>query len=112
MADTNPQTPPPVLDCARLIEYAILDKTVEFSGHSALFVNGNEVGPVPCLAICEDLKSSSILLFHCGTDWNVLGCAAHTSIVDAESRAESIYRGVRSQWRRTNTSREAAVAYL
>jgi hypothetical protein len=112
MTDNKQHTPPPVLDCARLIEFAILDTGVEFAGHSLLFVDGKELGAVPRLAVCEDVKTSDILLFHCAADWKVLGCSAHPSIADAESRAEHIYQGVCSRWTTANVSRDAAIAYL
>jgi hypothetical protein len=104
--------PPPVLDCARVIAYAVLDGAVEFSGRSLSFVDGKEVGAVPRLAICEDLASLDTLLFHCAADWSVLGCSAHNSIAAAKSRAESIYHGVSNRWVDTNVSRAAAEAYL
>ena len=112
MANEKPHTPPPVLDCARLIKYAVLNRGVEFSGRSLLFVDGKELGAVPCLAVCEDVNTSSILLFHCASDWKVLGCSAHPSIADAESRAEHVYRGVCSRWTIANVSRDVAIAYL
>jgi len=63
----GPETPPstPVIDCSRLLCYAIVDNTVQFSGRTLLFVDGKELGRVPCLAICENKKLSEVLLFHC-----------------------------------------------
>jgi hypothetical protein len=51
------------LDCVRLLRYVIIDKTIEFSGQSPLFVDGRELGDVPCLAICEEKKTGGVLLF-------------------------------------------------
>lgn len=112
MATNSTQNPPPVLDCARVLDYAVLDSGVEFSGHSLLFVNGQELGAVPCIAVCEDMKTSDILLFHCAADWNVLGCSAHPSVGDAKLRAEHVYRGVASRWVHANVSRDAARTFL
>jgi hypothetical protein len=108
----TPSSPPPVLDCARVLQYAVLDNAVQFSGRSLLFVGGKELGAVPCLAICEERKSGGVLLFHCTNDWEVLGCSAHGSVTDAQVRAEHIYRGVSSRWVDANVSLETAEAYL
>jgi len=108
----TPSSPPPVLDCARLLHYAILDSGIEFSGQSLLFVDGKELGAVPCLAICEDKKTGGVLLFHCASDWSVLGCSAHESAFDVQARAERVYKGVSTRGVDANISREAADAYL
>ena len=44
---TSPQKPPPLAAGGRLLEYAVLDERATYSGHSYLFVDGNELGPVP-----------------------------------------------------------------
>ena len=107
-----PSPPPPVLDCARLLHYAVLDAGVEFSGRSLLFVDGKELGAVPCLAICEEPKTLGVYLFHCASDWHVLGCSAHQSVSDAKDRAEGVYHGVSTRWVEANVSRDAAEKYL
>jgi len=112
MADYREGSPPPVLDCARVLRYVIIDKSIEFSGRSLLFVDGKELGEVPCLAICEEKKTGAVLLFHCTRDWTVLGCSAHESVTDAQVRAEGVYKGAFSRWVDANVSREAAEAYL
>lgn len=111
MADRN-NAPPPVLDCARVLQYAVLTPAVHFSGRSLLFVDGKELGQVPCLAICEDVRTADILLFHCSRDWCVMGCSAHPSQEEARVNAESIYRGVSSEWQTLNVSRDKAEVYL
>jgi len=103
-------TPPPALDCARVLHFALLDGEVQFVGRSLLFVDGKELGRVPCLAICQD--KTDILLFHCSSEWSVLGCSAHKSVPDAKARAESIYHGVSNRWMDANVSPEKAGAYL
>jgi hypothetical protein len=112
MAENRVSSPPPVLDCARVLHYVIIDKSIEFSGRSLLFVAGEELGAVPCLAICEEKKNGGVLLFHCTDDWSVLGCSAHKSASEAQARAERIYKGVSSRWVDANISRKAAEAYL
>jgi hypothetical protein len=114
MADSRAtaNSPPPVLDCARVLHYAVLDAAIEFSGRSLLFVDGKELRAVPCLAICEGKKIPGVLLFHCASDWRVLGCSAHESVADAKARAERVYKGISTRWLDANVSRDAAEAYL
>jgi len=112
MAENRASSPPPVLDCARVLHYVIIDKSIEVSGRSLLFVDGKELGEVPCLAICEGKKTGGVLLFHCTRDWTVLGCSAHKSVTDAQVHAEGIYKGTSSRWVDAKVSREAAEAYL
>jgi hypothetical protein len=108
----TPTPPPPALYCDRVLQYAILNDAVEFSGRTLLFVDGRELGAVPRLAICEERKSGGVLLLHCTSDWTVLGCSAHKAVADAQVRAERIYRGISSQWVNANVSPETFAAYL
>ena len=102
-------TPPPVLDCARVIEYAVLDASVGYSGRTLLFVNGKELGRVPCLAICEDKTvPPGVMLFHCDLNWTVLGCSGFGSVAEAKDRAERIYPGVSTYWVHALVSEEDA----
>ena len=112
MAENRVTSPPPVLDCARVLRYVIIDKSIKFSGRSLLFVDGKELGQVPCLAICEEKKTGGVLLFHCTEDWTVLGCSAHKSIADAQQRAETVYKGTSARWLDAKVSPQDADAYL
>jgi hypothetical protein len=47
---------------------------MKYSGHSSLFCDGKEVGPVARLAICRG-DDGEVCLFHCDRRWNVLGIA-------------------------------------
>lgn len=114
MTRTLPQ-PPPVLDSARLLAYAVLDETVRYSGHSSLFVDGKELGAVPCLAICQPSGASGIsgvLLFHCSDDWTVLGAAEYPSVAEAKRRAEHIYRGLYSHWIEANVTEQEVARHM
>ena len=104
--------PPPVIASARVLQYALLDSTVEYSGCTSLFVGGKELGQVPCLAICQDKPTPEILLFHCAKDWNWLGCSAHQSVDAAKIRAEGIYHGVSRLWIDANISELESEQYL
>jgi hypothetical protein len=112
MAETKMSPPPRVLDCARVLEYLVIGNNMQFSGRSLLFVDGKELGPVPCLAICEEKDSGGVLLFHCTNDWAVLGCSAHQSVSEARQRAEHIYRGSSDQWIHVSVSQAERASRL
>lgn len=104
--------PPPILANAHVLEYAILDSSVHYSGHSSLFVDGSELGPVPCLVICQELKAARILLLHCERDWTVLGAVEFASAAQAKDRAERIYPGLAARWREMQITEQEALKYL
>lgn len=103
--------PPPVLMDARVLEYAVLDETVTYSGHSSLFIDGAELGPVPCLAICQGLDEPDSFLLHCHSNWDVLGIASYSSPQESKRRAERIYPGVSHCWVDAGVSEQEALAY-
>ena len=111
-SDKSILPPPPALSCARVLCYAYTDNGVQFSGGTLLFVDGKELGQVPCLAICQEKNTSEVLLLHCDCEWNQLGCSAHPSVEQAKSKAEHIYSGLSSRWVNANVSEEAAESYL
>jgi hypothetical protein len=92
------QEPPPVLAFTRVLEYAVLGASVRYSGHSSLFVEGKELGPVPRLAICQPFDEAEFVLLHCDDEWEVLGAAGYASLAEAKGRAERIYPGVSACW--------------
>ena len=101
--------PPPALDCAQAIEYAIVDAGVAFEQRHTLNVGGEWLGEVPRLAICRNLDESEFMVFHCDTEWNVLGVAAgYNSVEEAKAKTERSYRGLASRWVATGYSREEA----
>lgn len=110
MTQTSPK-PPPLIDCARVLEYAVLDETVTYSGHSSLFRDGKEVGPAPCLAICQDLSDSSVLLLHCSRDWTALGVTEYPTVSEARDRAERIYPGLSTRWIETHVTEQEVARY-
>jgi hypothetical protein len=106
------QEPPPVLASARVLEYAVLRDPVRYSGHSSLFVEGKELGPVPRLAICQPFGEATFMLFHCDNEWEVLGCAGYHSVAEAKRRADRIYPGVSACWIDRHVSEAEARDYL
>jgi hypothetical protein len=85
--------PPPALAGCKVEQYAIRPRSVKYSGHSGLFVEGKELGPVPRMAICRE--KNGLNLFYCDRRWNVLGSSgAHATIRSAKARAERAYPGI------------------
>jgi len=106
-------TPPPALDCAHAIEYAVVDDSVHFEQRHWLNVGGEWLGAAPRLAICRNLDETQFMIFHCDNDWNVLGVAAgYDTIAEAKSRAERSYHGLSAKWIPTGHSHEEAVKYV
>ena len=103
--------PPPVIDCARVLCYARINKFVGYAGRALLFVDGKELGRVPCMAICESQKIG-ILLFHCCRNWKTLGCSGHESVAAAKKKAESIYPGLSSRWIAAGVTKKRARQFL
>lgn len=104
--------PPPVLNSVRVVEFAILDEDVEFTGDTSLFFDGQRVGEVPRLALCRPLQGEEVLLFHCDEMWTVLGMSGHASIQAAKDRAERIYVGLSRCWVKSGVTEEQAIAFL
>jgi hypothetical protein len=109
MADS----PPPVLDSARVLAYACVDANVRYIERHTLYLGRKLVGQVPRLAICQNLNEEEILVFHCDSDWNVLGVAGgNHSIAEAKSQASRSYIGIDEKWVETGVSVSEAEAYL
>ena len=53
---TNQNPPPPVIDFARVIAWAIVDASVRWTGRQAVYVGEERLGPVPRLAICQNVN--------------------------------------------------------
>ena len=98
-----------MIDSSSVIEYAVRDRQVKYSGHSYLFRDGKEVGPVPCLVIGRD-NEEGVLLFHCSRSWRDLGVTRYDDVKEAKRRAEKIYPGLSSKWRKTGISKRQAKA--
>ncbi|SRR6266704_2231049 len=110
------QIPPPII-CVNdrvLLHYAILDESVGYrAGHGLFFVDGKEIGRVPCLAICLERESNKLTLYYCSSDWSLVGVAAgYESVEAAMARAELIYPGSSSCWIKARFTEEDVSRYL
>ncbi len=105
--------PPFVLDSARVIKYAILDRSVVQTGHSMMVVGGKVLGAVPRLAVCENLSlDKDYLLFYCNRRWRVLGAAGFKTLKLALKNAEKEYSGVSGKWQTLRKLSAREIAYV
>ncbi len=108
--------PPPVI-CMNdrvLLHYAVLDESVGYRvGHGLFFVDGEEIGRVPCLAICRERDSNNLTLYYCDTDWSLAGVATgYESVEAAKAKAERIYPGSSMCWTEAHFTDEDVSHYL
>ena len=106
------EKPPPILGNGRLLEYAVVDESVRYSGRSLIFVGFKELGPVPFLAITKDFKTGEIALLYCDREWDVLatgGC--YESLEQAKESAERTYHGISSRWIDAKVTEKEALEY-
>ena len=106
--------PPPVIDMARVIAYAVVDSSVEWTGTQQLYEAGQLVGAVPGLALCQNISGdlTDILLFHCNEEWEVTGCSGGPTLENAKAMAERAYRGISAKWIHMDTTPEQAERWI
>lgn len=112
----QPREPPPAIVQARVLQYAVLPRSVPFAGDSSIFV-GKKGGPllplarVPRLAICSD-TGGQIRLTFCDGRWQYQASTHHTTVAQAKRRAERIYPGSSRHWTNAHVSAADAREYL
>ncbi len=105
--------PPPIIDSAKLLAYAVVDADVEYTDRIHLLVGGTKLGKVSRLAITENyVVPGDILLEFCDDDWSCKGVIGHKSIDDAKAQAERGYRGITVKWKPSPYSDEQVAEYL
>lgn len=94
--------PPPILDRARVLEYAEVDTSVRYTGRITLYVGSKEIGALPNLAICQNTWTPipETFLFYCDQEWNVIVAGAYSSIEAARDSAEVAYDGISAKWKK------------
>ena len=94
--------PPAILDSAQVLFYADTGGEAAYTGRLIVLTGTardlREVGPVPRLAICENLGAGELLILHCDSCWNVLAAESASTVQEARSRAERAYAGISSRW--------------
>ena len=105
--------PPPVLDSARVMKYAVVTESVTFTDRIKLNVVGEWLGKVPCLAVARNVAApQDVLLFLCGEDWEVKGVIVASSVDEALEKAECGYVGLRSNWQDHPSTDEEVARFL
>ena len=109
--------PPPVIDSARLVEYAENDDDVTFTGELSLHVGGpsdwETVGELPALVIVHPFYNpGEFLLGFCNESWETSGVIPFESVEAAKAHAEHYYSGIGEKWRVTPYSEEQTREYL
>ncbi|HLW68305.1 MAG TPA: hypothetical protein VKS79_23515 [Gemmataceae bacterium] len=89
--------PPPNLDGARVLKYAIVDSDVIPTGNTTHRVGNLLMGPAAALAICQYDGDDGFFLFYCDSDWNVDTDGWHGSLQSALEQANFEYRGISFQ---------------
>lgn len=90
--------PPPIIACARVICFALVDDDVHFTGRCEIVIDGKALGPVKRLAICTNPIGNALLSLYCDEDWNCLAAAGHASVEKAKASIESAYSGISHKW--------------
>jgi len=112
--DDTPDAPPPVLEGARVIAWASVDDTVRWTGRQTLLRGDTPVGPMPRLALCQELAGPvrDILLFHCDAAWTVEGVSGTPTLEGTKAMAETAYAGIGARWVHVDVTPEQAHAWL
>jgi len=110
----TPDAPPPVLDMARVIAYAIVDDSIEWTGRQTIFVGDEKLGRVPRLALARDVSGEldDVLIFHCDESWEVLGMTGAADVDAAKAITERAYRGITEKWVAFDVTIEQAQAWI
>jgi hypothetical protein len=88
-------SPPPVLNGARVLTYAIIGADVTPTGNTVhRFHPDGVMGPAAALAICQYEGEKGCYLFYCDTEWNVVTDTWHESLGEAMKQAEFEYSGI------------------
>jgi hypothetical protein len=109
----TPEVPPPVLDYARVLAYAMVPPDALYVERRTLYRGSELIGRVPCLAICQNFGEDEVLMFHCDSDWKVLGVVgAARSVDEAKATIQMSYPNLAGKWLDLNVSEAQARAYL
>ena len=104
--------PPIVLDGARVIEYAVIDETVTYTGKMCVIVGGKKLPPAEALVISQNLGDNKYLLFYCTAEWKVMGAGFFASIKDIKAYSELCYQGIMTKWIEFGTTEAEAREFM
>jgi hypothetical protein len=87
--------PAPVLGGLYVVAYAHVDESVQFEQTYTLSVDGQWLGAVPTLAICQEFDKREYAIQYCTNEWEPVGIAAgYASRDEAMRRIERSYHGI------------------
>jgi hypothetical protein len=86
--------PPKELDGAEVVYYVILSNKHRWTGVYKHFADGQLIGSVPALAICQYAGKKEAYLFHCDHDWEVTTDDLFASVDEAMEQAAAQYDGL------------------
>lgn len=90
--------PPPVIDTAKVIVFAIVGPEHVFNTEKALWVGDVRVGRVPKLAIAEGLNDTGFLILFCDEQWQSIAIVDAKSLDDAKLRLSAFYPDIEGAW--------------
>lgn len=105
--------PPSVAAPLRVVAYACVDSSVRYLGNKTLYVDGELLGLVQCLAICHDSRTNEFSVAHCDGEWEVKGIAGgYSSPEKAKEAIERTYQGISTKWTETGYKEEDVARFL
>ena len=105
--------PPSIISPSHVVFYAYIDDSIKYTGNSNIYIDGELLGAVPCLAICYDSQKNEYLLTHCNDAWEIQGLVSgYASSQHAKDAAENMYHGISSKLIETHYKEEDADKYL
>ena len=91
--------PPPIVDCSKLIAFAVNDQDVVYTGKQCLLVGGKLIGEQAGIVIIHPYNlPDEYLMGFCNKHWRVKGVSAHKSVEEAKRRCEIYYAGISAKW--------------
>lgn len=90
--------PPPMIDSAKLIQFADAGPPVLFTGIQCVYVDGKLIGSAPRLAICQQISDMAFLLYLCNEHWEVVAVVGGDDVSSLISKAERWYQGINAKW--------------
>jgi len=91
--------PTAVLHGARVLKYAIVDSSIQYTGKITVYVDGQLVGPATGLAICKYDNEDSVCIFYCKDNWEVFAAGEYPTVEKAVERMEVAYSGSSKKWK-------------
>jgi hypothetical protein len=95
--------PPEELDGAAVIYYVVVSEKHRRTGAFRHFVDGQLIGAVLALAVCQYNGEGAAYLFHCSGEWKVITDDLFASVEEALEQAAVQYEGLdRGDWVKTS----------